>query len=192
MTLFRRTSKRFCWTRQTEPSRNGVVADCIESRQGQDCANTFCPLSAQTRGNTEMRSMILFPLLLYVGDSCAPPRVCDPDEQTRILASLSSKEVTEKTLAAGLSAAVNQHDAEAAKEESATGGRGTHVREVNARGCNHDASLEASSCLMLVGRSMQTGIIVSVPLCCPADLCAAVLLAIEKASIDCVIFSVAW
>ncbi|CAN0545079.1 unnamed protein product [Ectocarpus sp. 12 AP-2014] len=46
------------------------------------------------------------------------------------MASLDSKEVTEKTLAAGLSAAVNQHDAEAAKEESAAAGRGTHSRQV--------------------------------------------------------------
>ncbi|CAM9373960.1 unnamed protein product, partial [Hapterophycus canaliculatus] len=49
--------------------------------------------------------------------------------RSRILASLDRKEVTEKTLAAGLSVAVNQHDAEAAKEESATAGRGTHARE---------------------------------------------------------------
>ncbi|CAN0173855.1 unnamed protein product, partial [Ectocarpus sp. 12 AP-2014] len=50
--------------------------------------------------------------------------------KTQIMASLDSKEVTEKTLAAGLSAAVNQHDAEAAKEESAAAGRGTHSRQV--------------------------------------------------------------
>ncbi|CAM9660593.1 unnamed protein product, partial [Ectocarpus sp. 13 AM-2016] len=49
--------------------------------------------------------------------------------KTQIMASLDSKEVTEKTLAAGLSAAVNQHDAEAAKEESAAAGRGTHSRQ---------------------------------------------------------------
>ncbi len=46
------------------------------------------------------------------------------------MASLDNKEVTEKTLALGLSAAVNQHDAEAAKEESAAAGRGTHARQV--------------------------------------------------------------
>ncbi|CAM9108711.1 unnamed protein product, partial [Ectocarpus fasciculatus] len=49
--------------------------------------------------------------------------------KTQIMASLDSKEVTEKALAAGLSAAVNQHDAEAAKEESAAAGRGTHTRQ---------------------------------------------------------------
>lgn len=54
--------------------------------------------------------------------------------KTRIIAALESKQVTEKTLAIGLSEAVNQHDAEAAKEESATAGRGTHVREVRQDG----------------------------------------------------------
>lgn len=57
----------------------------------------------------------------------------------RIIAALDSKEVTEKTLALGLSEAVNQHDAEAAKEESATAGRGTHVREV----CRHNTAMTA-------------------------------------------------
>lgn len=58
-------------------------------------------------------------------------RCCfDTYEQARIMASLDSKQVTEKTLALGLSAAVNQHDAEAAKEESAAAGRGTHARQV--------------------------------------------------------------
>ncbi|CAM9435248.1 unnamed protein product, partial [Scytosiphon promiscuus] len=63
-----------------------------------------------------------------VGDGEASKRARGAGS-SRILASLDSKEVTEKTLAAGLSVAVNQHDAEAAKEESATAGRGTHVRE---------------------------------------------------------------
>eukprot|EP00752_Nemacystus_decipiens_P009889 g8822.t1 len=49
--------------------------------------------------------------------------------KARVLAALESNEVTEKRLALGLSEAVNQHDAEAAKEESSTAGRGTHVRE---------------------------------------------------------------
>ncbi|CAM9558982.1 unnamed protein product [Laminaria digitata] len=48
----------------------------------------------------------------------------------RIMASMESKELTEKTLAAGLSAAVEQHDAEAVKEEITTVGRGNHTRQV--------------------------------------------------------------
>lgn len=47
------------------------------------------------------------------------------------MASLDSKDLTEKKLAAGLGAAVNQHDAEAAKEEISTVGRGTHTRQVS-------------------------------------------------------------
>ncbi|CAM9687130.1 unnamed protein product, partial [Pylaiella littoralis] len=49
--------------------------------------------------------------------------------KARIMSSLDRKQVTEKTLALGLSAAVNQHDAEAAKEETAAAGRGTHARQ---------------------------------------------------------------
>lgn len=56
------------------------------------------------------------------------------DEKARIMSSLDRKQVTEKTLALGLSAAVNQHDAEAAKEESAAAGRGTHARQVRDMG----------------------------------------------------------
>lgn len=44
--------------------------------------------------------------------------------------SLTTNALTEKTLAAGLTLAVDQHDAEAAKEESSTVGRGTHTRQV--------------------------------------------------------------
>lgn len=62
---------------------------------------------------------------------------CHGGPKTRIIAALDSKQVTEKTLALGLSEAVNQHDAEAAKEESATAGRGTHVREV----CSQDGRM---------------------------------------------------
>eukprot|EP00904_Undaria_pinnatifida_P002598 jgi/Undpi1/12339/HiC_scaffold_5.g02015.m1 len=47
----------------------------------------------------------------------------------RIMASLDSKELTEKTLSSGLSAAVEQHDAEAVKEEISTVGRGNHTRQ---------------------------------------------------------------
>lgn len=54
-------------------------------------------------------------------------------QRRRIMAALDSNEVTEKTLAAGLSAAVNEHDAEAVKEESSTVGRGTHTRQVRRR-----------------------------------------------------------
>lgn len=64
------------------------------------------------------------------------------EHKTRIIAALDSKEVTEKALALGLSAAVNQHDAEAAKEESATAGRGTHVRQVHVVGW-HDGMMAA-------------------------------------------------
>lgn len=46
------------------------------------------------------------------------------------MASLDSKELTEKTLSSGLSAAVEQHDAEAVKEEISTVGRGNHTRQV--------------------------------------------------------------
>lgn len=45
------------------------------------------------------------------------------------MAALNSN-ITEKTLAAGLNAAVDQHDAEAVKEESSTVGRGNHSRQV--------------------------------------------------------------
>lgn len=44
--------------------------------------------------------------------------------------SLNSNDLTEKTLATSLSAAVDQHDAEAAKEEISTVGRGVHSRQV--------------------------------------------------------------
>lgn len=47
------------------------------------------------------------------------------------MSSLDRKQVTEKTLALGLSTAVNQHDAEAAKEENAVAGRGAHARQVS-------------------------------------------------------------
>lgn len=47
------------------------------------------------------------------------------------MAALDSNDLTEKTLAAGLNAAVDQHDAEAVKEESSTVGRGNHSRQVN-------------------------------------------------------------
>lgn len=46
------------------------------------------------------------------------------------MAALNSNDLTEKTLAAGLNAAVDQHDAEAVKEESSTVGRGNHSRQV--------------------------------------------------------------
>lgn len=45
------------------------------------------------------------------------------------MTSMDNKELTEKTLAAGLSAAVEQHDAEAVKEEITTVGRGNHTRQ---------------------------------------------------------------
>ncbi|CBJ26118.1 DNA topoisomerase VI subunit B-like protein Topoisomerase 6 subunit B [Ectocarpus siliculosus] len=64
------------------------------------------------------------------GAGGASKRARGATAKTQIMASLDSKEVTEKTLAAGLSAAVNQHDAEAAKEESVAAGRGTHSRQV--------------------------------------------------------------
>ncbi|CAM9156515.1 unnamed protein product [Ectocarpus sp. 6 AP-2014] len=63
------------------------------------------------------------------GAGGASKRARGATAKTQIMASLDSKEVTEKTLAAGLSAAVNQHDAEAAKEESVAAGRGTHSRQ---------------------------------------------------------------
>lgn len=47
---------------------------------------------------------------------------------------MESKELTEKTLAAGLSAAVELHDAEAVKEEITTVGRGNHTRQVGGLG----------------------------------------------------------
>ena len=50
------------------------------------------------------------------------------------MAALNSNDLTEKTLAAGLGAAVNQHDAEAVKEEISTVGRGNHSRQVRTRG----------------------------------------------------------
>lgn len=46
------------------------------------------------------------------------------------MAALSTNDFTEKILAAALSAAVDQHDAEAAREESSTVGRGNHDRQV--------------------------------------------------------------
>lgn len=68
------------------------------------------------------------------GCCCSLPLPRWTKNKTRIIAALESNQVTEKTLALGLSEAVNQHDAEAAKEESATAGRGTHVREVRMYG----------------------------------------------------------
>lgn len=55
------------------------------------------------------------------------------------MASMESKELTEKTLAAGLSAAVELHDAEAVKEEITTVGRGNHTRQVGGVGCGAHA-----------------------------------------------------
>lgn len=56
-----------------------------------------------------------------------------PPEQNRVMAALSTNDITEKVLASGLSAAVDQHDADAVKEEGSTVGRGNHDRQVRMR-----------------------------------------------------------
>lgn len=132
MTLSRRISKLFLEI-TTEP----ISKECTGGLCFVENGAGACQYDIHSRGNTRQ-----FPACspISVDSPCACGSrgyhcVCDPNGQTRILASLTRKEVTEKTLAAGLSAAVNQHDADAAKEESATAGRGTHVREVNISGC---------------------------------------------------------